>query len=70
MSASLEEISRHRLGMVVAGAKFHLCNPTLDYDAIDTIIASSQEYDQGTAEVQRQPQRHSAAAERDDFVLA
>lgn len=46
MSASLEEISRHRLGMVVTGAKFHLCNPMLDYDAIDTIIASSQEYEE------------------------
>jgi hypothetical protein len=45
MSASLEELSRHRLGMVVMGAKFHLWNTTVDYDAIDTIIASSEEYE-------------------------
>lgn len=45
MSASLEEISRYRLGMVVAGAKFHMWNTTVDYDAIDTIIASSEEYE-------------------------
>ncbi|MGW7237012.1 DUF4365 domain-containing protein [Streptomyces sp. NPDC054804] len=45
ISASLEEISRYRLGLVVAGAKFHLQDTKVDYDAVDTIIASSDEYE-------------------------
>ncbi|MFB8782976.1 DUF4365 domain-containing protein [Streptomyces albogriseolus] len=45
ITAIMESISKNRLGLVAAGAGFHLRHPELDYDAIDAVISSSEEYE-------------------------
>lgn len=45
ITALMEGISRHRLGLITDGAGFHLRHPEVDYDAIDVVVASSEDYE-------------------------